>query len=92
MARGAGVEERRVYETAFKRAVYGDLIAADGLVVVLRGAVAGLSGLERISILLNRKGFPRWRESDSRCWLELEAGMDGQTVLRRPSEADHRGG
>ena len=30
MARGAGVEERRVYETAGKRAGYGDLNAADG--------------------------------------------------------------
>jgi len=47
VARGAGVEERRVYETAFKRAVYGDLIGADGWMVRLGRAMAGRSGCRR---------------------------------------------
>jgi hypothetical protein len=33
MARGAGVEERRVYETAGKRLGYGELNAAVGLLL-----------------------------------------------------------
>ena len=32
-ARGAGVEERRVYETAGKRGCYGDLNAVDGSIL-----------------------------------------------------------
>jgi hypothetical protein len=34
-------------------------------------------GLERFLTDLNRRGFPEGRFSDSRCWLGLEASMDG---------------
>jgi hypothetical protein len=37
--------------------------------------------LERFLIDLNRGGFPLWWKSDSKCWLGLEAGMNGQTAF-----------
>jgi hypothetical protein len=36
--------------------------------------------LERDDFSLNRRGFPKGRESDSRCWLGWRPASDGQTL------------
>ena len=55
MARGAGVEERRVYETAGKRGGYGDLNAAAGSLLkprllsqVTRGLAKAVTARRRV--------------------------------------------
>src|SRR5215475_2825091 len=48
--------------------------------------------LEHDLLWLNRRGFPKGRESDSRCWLGLEASMDGASLFFGPARAGGCGG
>jgi hypothetical protein len=72
-----------------KSLLTGSTDPAAGTIATLLGIV---TLLERFTNLLNLEGFRFIGEYDSRCWLGLEASIDGQTPFQRPAEAGRRGG